>query len=68
MSFDPTLLMEITLVGTVVLLIGYFIDKSVYISPSKIFEFLTILIFVAISTILLLLIISSIWLLYTTTL
>lgn len=48
MSFDPTLLMGITLVGTVVLLIGYFIDKIVYISPSKIFGFLTILILVAI--------------------
>lgn len=48
MSFDPTLLMGITLVGTVVLLIGYFIDKIVYISPSKIFGFLTILIFIAI--------------------
>ena len=68
MSFDPTLLMEITLVSTVVLLIGYFTDKIVYISPSKIFGFLITLIFVTISTILLLLIISSIWLLYTTTL
>lgn len=68
MSLDPTLLMGITLVSTVVLIIGYFTDKFVYISPSKIFGFLTILIFVAISTILLLLIISSIWLLYTTTL
>ena len=68
MSFDPTILMGITLVSTIVLLIGYFIDKHVYISPLKIFEFLTILIFVTISTILLLLIISSIWLLYTTTL
>lgn len=68
MSFDPTLLIGITLVSTVVLLIGYFTDKIVYISPSKIFGFLITLIFVTISTILLLLIISSIWLLYTTTL
>lgn len=48
MSFDPTLLMGITLVSTVVLLIGYFIDKYVYISPSKVFGFLTILLIVAI--------------------
>ncbi len=48
MSFDPTLLMGITLVSTVVLLIGYFINKYVYISPSKLFGFLTILIIVAI--------------------
>ena len=48
MSFDPTLLMVITLVSTVVLLIGYFTDKFVYISPLKIFEFLITLIFIAI--------------------
>ena len=62
MSFDPTLLMGITLVGTVVLLISYFIDKFVYINPSKIFGFMTILILLAISIILLILIISIIWL------
>ena len=48
MSLDPTLLMGITLISTVVLLIGYFIEKYVSISPSKLFGFLTILIFVAI--------------------
>ena len=48
MSFDPTLLMGITLVSTVVLFIGYFIDKFVYINPSKIFGFMTILLLVAI--------------------
>lgn len=62
MSFDPTLLMGITLVGTVVLLIGYFIDKIVYISPSKLFGFLLILILVAISASLLILFIAIIWL------
>lgn len=66
MYFDPTLLIGITLVGTVVLLIGYFIDKFVYINPSKIFGFLTILILVAISIILLILIIGIIWLYITT--
>lgn len=48
MSFDPTLIIGITLVGTAVLLISYFIDRFVYISPSKIFGFLTILLLVAI--------------------
>lgn len=48
MSLDPTLLIGITLVSTVVLLIGYFIEKFVYISPSKVFGFLTILLIVAI--------------------
>ena len=62
MSFDPTLFMEISLVSIVVALIGYFIDKYVYISPSKIFGFLLILILVAISAILLTLIIAIIWL------
>lgn len=62
MSFDPTLFMEISLVSIVVALIGYFIDKYVYISPSKFFGFLLILILVAISTILLILFIAIIWL------
>lgn len=62
MFFDPTLLMGITLVGTVVLLIGYFIDKFVYINPSKLFGFLIILILVAISASLLILFIAIIWL------
>ena len=62
MSFDPTLFMEISLVSIVVALISYFIDKYVYISPSKFFGFLLILILVAISTILLILFIAIIWL------
>ena len=62
MSFDPTLFMEISLVSIVVALIGYFIDKYVYISPSKIFGFLLILILVAISASLLILFIAIIWL------
>ena len=62
MSFDPTLFMEISLVSIVVALIGYFIDKYVYISPSKFFGFLLILILVAISASLLILFIAIIWL------
>ena len=62
MSFDPTLFMEISLVSIVVALIDYFIDKYVYISPSKFFGFLLILILVAISAILLILFIAIIWL------
>ena len=62
MFFDPTLFMEISLVSIVVALIGYFIDKYVYISPSKIFGFLLILILVAISASLLILFIAIIWL------
>lgn len=62
MFFDPTLFMEISLVSIVVALIGYFIDKYVYISPSKFFGFLLILILVAISAILLILFIAIIWL------
>jgi len=62
MSFDPTLFMEISLVSIVVALIGYFIDKYVYISPSKFFGFLLILILIAISASLLILFIAIIWL------
>ena len=62
MSFDPTLFIEISLVSIVVALIGYFIDKYVYISPSKFFGFLLILILVAISASLLILFIAIIWL------
>lgn len=62
MSFDPTLFMGISLVSIVVALIGYFIDKYVYISPSNFFGFLLILILVAISASLLILFIAIIWL------